>query len=51
MLSAAIQVRAIAAVVPGPGALAFAGVVLTTLFAAQAFDPRLIWDRSPATDG
>ena len=32
-------------VIPGPGALAFAGVVLLTMFAAMSFDPRLLWDR------
>ena len=30
---------------PGPGALAFAGVVVLTMFAAISFDPRLLWDR------
>jgi paraquat-inducible protein A len=28
---------------PEPGALAFAGVVLITMFAAQCFDPRVMW--------
>ena len=28
----------------GPGALFFAAVVVVTMFAAEAFDPRLIWD-------
>ncbi len=32
-------------VLPGPGALAFAGVVVLTMFAAMSFDPRLLWDR------
>jgi len=32
-------------VIPGPGALAFAGVVLLTMFAAMSFDPRLLWDQ------
>ncbi len=32
-------------VIPGPGALAFAGVVMLTMFAAMSFDPRLLWDR------
>jgi paraquat-inducible protein A len=27
-----------------PGALAFGGVVVLTMLAAMAFDPRLIWD-------
>jgi paraquat-inducible protein A len=32
-------------VAPGPGALAFAGVVVLTMFAAMSFEPRLLWDR------
>jgi paraquat-inducible protein A len=32
-------------VTPGPGALAFAGVVVLTMFAAMRFEPRLLWDR------
>ncbi len=31
-------------VTPGLGALSFAAVVILTMFAARAFDPRLIWD-------
>ena len=27
-----------------PGAVAFAAVVVITMFAAEAFDPRLMWD-------
>jgi paraquat-inducible protein A len=33
---------------PGPAALAFAGVVVLTMLAAMAFEPRLIWDRANA---
>lgn len=29
----------------GPGALAFAGVVILTMFAATSFDPKLLWDQ------
>ena len=29
---------------PGYGAVAFAAVVILTMFAAEAFDPRLMWD-------
>ncbi|GLT19288.1 hypothetical protein GCM10007938_30700 [Vibrio zhanjiangensis] len=29
---------------PGVGAVAFGMVVLFTMFAAESFDPRLIWD-------
>jgi paraquat-inducible protein A len=32
-------------ITPGPGALAFAGVVVLTMLAAMSFDPRLLWDR------
>ena len=32
-------------IMPGPGALAFAGVVVLTMFAAMSFEPRLLWDR------
>ncbi len=31
---------------PGPAALAFAAVVVTTMVAAEGFDQRLIWDQS-----
>lgn len=44
VLTATVQVKSIAAVRPGAGAIAFAGVVVLTMFAAQAFDPRLVWD-------
>ncbi len=33
-----------ATVTVGPGALAFSAVVVLTLLATRAFDPRLIWD-------
>ena len=29
---------------PGVGAIAFAAVVILTMFAAESFDPRLMWD-------
>ena len=32
------------AVEPGMGAVAFCGVVILTMFAAETFDPRLMWD-------
>jgi paraquat-inducible protein A len=32
-------------ITPGPGALAFAGVVILTMFAAMSFDPKLLWDQ------
>ncbi len=36
---------------PGAAALAFAGVVIVTMVAAESFDPRLIWDRLEERDG
>jgi paraquat-inducible protein A len=30
----------------GAGAIAFASVVVITIFAAKSFDPRLIWDNA-----
>lgn len=46
LLVALVQLRGIAAIRAEPGALAFAAVVILTMYAAQAFDPRLLWDRS-----
>lgn len=45
LLAALVQMGNLASVLPGPGAGAFATVVILTMLAAQAFDPRLIWDR------
>jgi len=39
-----VQLQALATITPGAGAIAFGGVVVLTMFAAMAFDPRLIWD-------
>jgi paraquat-inducible protein A len=44
ILVALIQLGGILMIQPGSAALAFAGVVIITMFAAFAFDPRLIWD-------
>jgi paraquat-inducible protein A len=46
ILVALVRLGKIATVVPDIGALAFASVVLTTMFAAMAFDPRLMWDNA-----
>ncbi|MES2887344.1 MAG: paraquat-inducible protein A [Pseudomonadota bacterium] len=45
-----VQFQTVATVLPGPGALAFAAVVVLTMLAAQAFDPRLIWDAATSDD-
>lgn len=44
ILVALIQITGIIVIRPGGAALAFAGVVVLTMLAAQSFDPRLIWD-------
>jgi uncharacterized paraquat-inducible protein A len=38
----------IANILPGTGAIAFASVVVLTMFAAASFDPRIMWDRAAA---
>ena len=44
ILVAIVRLGNVATVEPGPGAIAFASVVVLTMFAATAFDPRLLWD-------
>jgi paraquat-inducible protein A len=46
LLVALVQLHGVAAIHAGPGALAFASVVVLTMYATQAFDPRLMWDRA-----
>jgi paraquat-inducible protein A len=35
---------------PGSAAVAFAGVVIVTILAAESFDPRIIWDQQEQAD-
>ena len=44
VMVALVQLGAVANVEPRIGATFFAAVVVLTIFAAQSFDPRLIWD-------
>jgi paraquat-inducible protein A len=44
ILVSLVQFGNSANVTPGLGSLSFAAVVILTMFAARAFDPRLIWD-------
>lgn len=46
IVSTLVQLRGVATITVGPGAPAFGAVVVLTLLATRAFDPRLIWDRS-----
>lgn len=44
LLAGLVQLRSLATVKAGAGAIAFGAVVVLTMFAAMKFDPRLIWD-------
>lgn len=45
ILAALVQAGSLARVEAEPGAIFFGAVVVVTMFAAESFDPRLIWDR------
>jgi len=45
-LTALVQLGALTTIEPGPAGLAFAAMVLLTMFSAMAFDPKLIWDQT-----
>jgi len=44
LLGALVQFGRAVTIEPGIGAVAFCAVVFITIFAAEAFDPRLMWD-------
>jgi paraquat-inducible protein A len=44
LLTALVQFGGLMTIRAGPGAIAFGAVVVLTMFAAESFDPRLIWD-------
>jgi len=45
-----IHLGGLLVITPGAAALAFGGVVIITMLAAHAFDPRLIWDQLGETN-
>jgi paraquat-inducible protein A len=45
VLVALVKLNTLAKVVPGPGLFAFTMMVVLTMFASAAFDPKLIWER------
>lgn len=51
ILAALVQFGNLATIQPGPGSLSFAAVVVLTMFAANTFDPRLIWDSMETRHG
>jgi paraquat-inducible protein A len=44
ILVALVDLGSVAQIIAGPAATAFAAVVILTMFAANNFDPRLLWD-------
>ncbi len=50
ILAALVALGNLATISAGPGAVAFCGVVIVTMFAAMAFDPRLMWDVADGRD-
>ena len=44
ILVALVQAQSLATMAPGPGVLAFGAVVVLSMLATMAFDPRLLWD-------
>jgi len=44
ILVSLVDLGGVAQIIAGPAATAFAAVVVLTMFAANTFDPRLIWD-------
>ncbi|WP_371185082.1 paraquat-inducible protein A [Thalassotalea maritima] len=45
LLVALVEIGSVVNVVAGPGATAFGIMVILTIFAANSFDPRLLWDQ------
>lgn len=51
LLGALVSFGSVITIEPGIGAVAFCGVVILTILAAETFDPRLMWDAArPAAD-
>jgi paraquat-inducible protein A len=48
LLGALVVFGAVITIQPGMGAIAFCAVVILTMFAAETFDPRLMWDAAEA---
>ncbi|WP_207905913.1 paraquat-inducible protein A [Aestuariirhabdus litorea] len=50
ILVALVSLGGVISIRPGIAAIAFAGVVLVTMVAADSFDPRLLWDREETAE-
>jgi paraquat-inducible protein A len=51
ILVALVRFGAVVSIEPGVGGLAFCAVVILTMLAAEAFDPRLMWDSAGENPG
>jgi paraquat-inducible protein A len=51
ILGALVALGNLATITAGPGAVAFCGVVIVTIFASLSFDPRLMWDVAEEQNG
>ncbi len=49
VLVSIVKLHQLATIIAGPGAIAFAGVVVFTLLASASFDPQLIWEKEQCT--
>ena len=45
IMVALVQLKVLASIAAGSGAIYFCAVVIITMLAAESFDPRLIWDK------
>jgi paraquat-inducible protein A len=50
IMVALVQLGTLASIAAGEGAIYFCAVVIITMFAAESFDPRLIWDECKTND-
>lgn len=48
VLVSLVKLQRLATVIPGKGLVAFAAVVVFTVFASASFDPQLIWEKEEA---
>jgi paraquat-inducible protein A len=51
VLVALVSLGSLMRITPGVASIAFGGVVIVTMLAAESFDPRLIWDQLADEDG
>ena len=50
VLAALVQAGVFITITPGPAAVYFSGVVITTMIAAMTFDTRLLWQDGPSAE-